>query len=82
MAFSRGIDGSVKRDWWPCLEEWVARSRGIVCLVKRDGWPIVKRDGWPKIQPQRRKRLIFSKAVNDGPTYCKLKCTEFLWLKK
>jgi hypothetical protein len=60
MAKSRGVGGLAR--------EWMAKSRGIVGLVKRDGSPIVKRDGWPKIQPQRRKRLIFSKAVNYGPT--------------
>jgi hypothetical protein len=78
LALSRGVDGSVKRDCWPTQEGWVAKSRGIVGLVKRDGWPTVKRDGWPKIQPQRRKRVIISKAVNDGPTI--LFCTEFLRL--
>jgi hypothetical protein len=49
------MGGYVKRDGWPSQKGWMAT---------------VKRDGRPKIQPQRKKRLIFSKAVNDGPTYC------------
>jgi hypothetical protein len=37
LAFSRGINDSAKRGWWPSLEEWVAKSRGMVGLVKKDG---------------------------------------------
>jgi hypothetical protein len=62
LDFSIGFDGSVKRDWWSCLEEWIAKSSGIVGLLKRDGSPRIKRERVAKNSTTEKKKTDILKS--------------------